>query len=88
MMRRDVRPTKDAGVEAVAILAGLARSDAGANILRRWCVPLVMTGSFDLSRASPFRRDGDYGWSVRLPVAAPSDARQPPLRSATFARPS
>ena len=50
--------------------------------------PLVMAGGFDISRASPFRRAGEYGWSVRLPLAAPSDARLRPLRSATFARPT
>ena len=49
---------------------------------------LVMAGGFDISRASLSRRAGERGRSVRSPPEAPLDARLPPLRSATFARPS
>ena len=49
---------------------------------------LVMVGGFDISRASLSRPAGERGRSVRLPPEEPSDARQRPLRSATFARPS
>ena len=74
-----------AGLERI-VATRLADDQPGrSNIIRH---DAGHGGSFDISHASPFRRDGEHGPSVRLPLEAPSDARLWPLRSATFARPS